>query len=168
MNRPNLNAQQRQELRQDRQVLRQDRQADRLDRMNERQNDRQTARDERFQLYNNEWWYWMPGNYWMYYRDNAWNRYDPDTFQPNRYSTGYRGDMDNNPRLYYDESGRQYRRDYSPLRRALRRAGEAAGQAAGIDINTPNVDVSTGGAANGTGPNVGVEIGGAAGTNRSP
>src|SRR5262249_5991071 len=125
MNQPDLNtnAQQRQELRQDRQELRQDRQNDRLDRMNERQTVRNE--DPRFRLLNNEWWYGMPGNYWMYYRDNNWNRYDGDTFQPDRYNTGYRGDMGNNPRTYYDENGRQYRRDYSPLRRALRRAGEA-------------------------------------------
>ncbi len=105
----------------------------------------------------------MPGNYWMYYRDNNWNRYDSEAFQPNRYRTGYRGEMDNNGNVYYDENGRQYRRDYSPLRQALRRVTENGGQ---VNVNTPNIGISTGGAATGTSPNVGVEIGGAAGNSR--
>ena len=25
-----------------------------------------------------QWWYWSPGNYWMYYRSGAWQRYNPD------------------------------------------------------------------------------------------
>jgi hypothetical protein len=48
----------------------------------------------RFQRYNSEWWYWMPGNYWMFYRDNNWSRYDPNTFRPmSRYRTAYRGPL---------------------------------------------------------------------------
>jgi hypothetical protein len=153
----NRNAQDRQELRRDRQELRDNRQ--------ELRDDRQAVRNDsdrsRFLSYNGEWWYWMPGNYWMYYRNNNWNRYDSEAFQPYRYSTGYRGDMDNNnSSVYYDQFGRQYRRDYSPLRRALQRIEGNGGQ---VNLATPQVDVNTGGAANGTSPNVGVEIGGAAG-----
>jgi hypothetical protein len=148
----NSNAQDRQQLRNDRQELRQDRQAAR------NEGDR-----SRFLNYNGEWWYWMPGNYWMYYRDNNWNRYEPESFQPYRYSTGYRGDLQNSG-VYYDESGRQYRRDYSPLRRALRNAEENGGPQ--VSVTTPQANVNTGGAAAGTSPKVGVEIGGAAGGNR--
>jgi hypothetical protein len=36
----------------------------------------------RYRHYNGEWWYWMPGNYWMYHRGDQWNRYDASTFQP--------------------------------------------------------------------------------------
>ena len=167
----------RQDLRQDRAELRQDRAAARND-----------AERWRFARYNNEWWYWTPGNYWMYYRDNNWNRYDAEAFQPySRYSTGYRGvPPDNNPAIYTDEYGRQYRRDYSPLRRALRAAADALNGGGNVDVNAgpagANVQVNpgnrelqppdqnrgsnTGGATSGTGPNVGVEIGGAAGSNR--
>jgi hypothetical protein len=106
----------------------------------------------------------MPDNYWMYYRDNKWSRFVPDNFQPYRYSMGYRGiPENNNGAVYYDEYGRQFRRDYSPLRTALRNTiGRGAPAAAGTQV-----DVNSGGTANGTSPNVGVEIGGAAhGNNR--
>jgi hypothetical protein len=166
----------RQDLRQDRGDLRQDRAAARND-----------ADRWRFARYNNEWWYWTPSNYWMYYRDNNWNRYEPESFQPSsRYSTGYRGvPSDNSPSVYTDENGRQYRRDYSPLRRALRAAADALNGGGNVDVNAgpsgANVQVNpgsreaapdqnrgsnTGGATSGTGPNAGAEIGGAAGGNR--
>src|SRR5262245_29733665 len=25
-----------------------------------------------------QWWYWAPGNFWMYYQGGAWSRYNPD------------------------------------------------------------------------------------------
>jgi hypothetical protein len=178
----------RQEIRQDRQDTRQDLRQDRAELRQDRATVRNDAERWRFARYNNEWWYWTPGNYWMYYRDNNWNRYDAEAFQPySRYSTGYRGvPPDNNPAIYTDEYGRQYRRDYSPLRRALRAAADALNGGGNIDVNAgpagANVQVNpgnremqqtdqnrgsnTGGATSGTGPNVGVEIGGAAGSNR--
>jgi hypothetical protein len=96
---------------------------------NERQNqgvqngqDRQSASNHwRFVLNNGEWWYWMPGDYWMYYRDNQWLRFDTNTYQPSNYRTGYRGTSDTGGSgIYYDDSRQQYRRAYTPDRRALR------------------------------------------------
>ncbi len=34
----------------------------------------------RFTFHNGEWWYWLPANRWVYWRDNRWNDYDPQTF----------------------------------------------------------------------------------------
>ena len=128
----------RRDMRQDRQDLRQDRNDLRTDRAQERIDTRNDPDRWRFARYNNEWWYWMPGNYWMFYRDNNWNRYDADSFQPyfpnSRYTTAYRGIPDENSGVYIDEYGRQYRRDYSPLRRALRGAEEALG-AGRVEVN---------------------------------
>jgi hypothetical protein len=153
-----------------RQDLRQDRQDVRQDRRDLRQETRQELRDTsdrwRFSLHNGEWWYWMPDNYWMYYRDNNWNRYDADTFRPSgRYSAAYRGPAGSDG-TYYDESGRQYRRDYSPVRSAIRQgldiargATQDALRGAPIEVrpgpgNTEiNVPPNTGGTASGTGPN---------------
>src|SRR5262249_1373534 len=111
----------RQDMRQD---LRQDRQDIRQDRQDIRQETRQELRENgdrwRFTLPNGEWWYWMPDNYWMFYRDNNWRRYDADNFQPSgRYTAAYRGPAGADG-IYYDEFGRQYRRDYAPIRRAIR------------------------------------------------
>ncbi|HZZ28229.1 MAG TPA: hypothetical protein VFE46_09535 [Pirellulales bacterium] len=126
-NRVDENRAARQDIRQDRQELREDR--------------RDTANDWRFSNYNNEWWYWMPENYWMYYRDNNWNRYDAAAYRPQGYVTGYRGQSQNTG-TYYDENGRQYRRDYSPLRSALRRAEENGN--AQVDINAGGTHVDAG------------------------
>jgi hypothetical protein len=34
----------------------------------------------RFTFHNGEWWYWLPTNRWVYWRNNRWNDYDPQTF----------------------------------------------------------------------------------------
>ena len=34
----------------------------------------------RFNFYNGEWWYWLPTNRWVYWRDNRWNAYTPSTY----------------------------------------------------------------------------------------
>src|SRR5262249_42998356 len=34
----------------------------------------------RYRNWNNEWWYWMPGGYWSFYRGDRWNRYEPDGY----------------------------------------------------------------------------------------
>jgi hypothetical protein len=48
----------------------------------------QQAQDQwRFTFHNGEWWYWLPANRWVYWRDNRWNDYDPQTFA---YSSGAR------------------------------------------------------------------------------
>jgi len=90
----------------------------------------------RFVRNNGEWWYWTPGDYWMYYRDNQWYRFDTNAYQPNNYRTGYRGIPDNGSSgIYYDDNRQQYRRDYSPDRRALRNPGnDAAGTRLGNAI----------------------------------
>jgi hypothetical protein len=153
----------RQDLRQDRQDIRQDRQDIRQD---ARQDVRESGDRWRFVLHNGEWWYWMPDNSWMFYRDNNWSRYDADNFRPSgRYSAAYRGPARADG-IYYDESGRQYRRDYSPVRRALREgldiargATQDALRGGPVEVqpgpgNTEiNVAPNTGGTASGTGPN---------------
>ena len=146
-----------------REATRDARQDMRQDLRNERREDRQTDRNSdpnrwRFVLHNGEWWYWMPGDYWMYYRDNNWSRFDPYAYQPSsRYRTGYRGMVNyNNPNnseegYFYDETGRRYRRDYSPDRRSLRDPNAGAQMGSAI-----------GGAAGGDrGARIGAEIGGA-------
>jgi hypothetical protein len=117
---------------------------------------RNDPNDWRFSFYNGEWWYWMPNNSWMFYRDNKWSPYTADEFRPfTRYSAGYRGTGDGaNVQIYTDENGRRYRRDYTPDRRLLRNpegAGERIGNAIGNAIR---------GAASGdTGARTDVEIG---------
>jgi hypothetical protein len=152
----------------ERAAARDSRQEMRQDLRNERREERQANRDNdpnrwRFVLHNGEWWYWMPDNYWMYYRNNNWTRFDPYAYEPySRYRTGYRGTLNyNNPdeAYFYDEYGRRYRRDYSPDRRILR---------------DPNAGVRMGGAIGGAvggdrGARIGAEIGGAVdGTKKSP
>jgi hypothetical protein len=34
----------------------------------------------RYQHMGKDWWYWMPGGYWDYYRYGRWNRYNVDTY----------------------------------------------------------------------------------------
>jgi hypothetical protein len=35
-----------------------------------------TAQEQwRFKMHNGTWWYWMPDNYWMIYRDGSWTRF---------------------------------------------------------------------------------------------
>ena len=34
----------------------------------------------RYTFHNGEWWYWLPADRWVYWRDNRWNDYDPKTF----------------------------------------------------------------------------------------
>jgi hypothetical protein len=126
--------------------------------------------DPRLTRFNNEWWYWMPGNYWMYYRGNNWNRYDPYGFQPltsdtMRYQTGYRGSAA--PEYYLDESGLRYRRFYAPqlpraeALEAARVQGNVQAATQGSSTNT-NTQATIGGAVRGQeGPSVGTEIGGA-------
>jgi hypothetical protein len=79
----------------------------------------------RFQRYNNEWWYWMPGNYWMFYRDNNWSRYDPNTFRPlSRYRTAYRGPMGLN------QNGAVVNPDFQRLREDAKNLGQDLSQGA--------------------------------------
>src|SRR5712672_2254825 len=35
----------------------------------------------RYRYHRGEWWYWMPANYWTYYRNGNWLTYDPGTYQ---------------------------------------------------------------------------------------
>ncbi len=142
----------------DAQRNRQERNALRNDRLNQGvQNGQDRLNDPnhwRFVRNNSEWWYWAPGDYWMYYRDNQWLRYDTNVYQPNNYRAGYRGTSDNGTsEIYYDETRQQYRRDYTPDRRALRNpdnngAGIRLGNAIGNTIREavdgePNIRANT-------------------------
>lgn len=40
----------------------------------------------RYTCHNGEWWYWLPANRWVYWRDNRWNDYDPKTFAARNFS----------------------------------------------------------------------------------
>jgi len=84
----------RQDLRDNRDDVRDNRQQVRDNRQDNRQDRRDDRADNRwrYRYHNGEWWYWMPANHWMYYRDNNWSKYDANSFRnSNRYSTGYRG-----------------------------------------------------------------------------
>ena len=135
----------------------------------EQQNVQRVNRDDpRLARFNNEWWYWMPGDYWVYYRNNNWNRYDPYAFQPLtsdaiRYQTGYRGAS--GPVYYLDENGLRYRRSYSPEAPkgpALEAARPQENRPQENTQTSNNTQATIGGAVRGQqGPNVGAEIGGA-------
>ncbi len=47
----------------------------------------------RFARHNGEWWYYTPQNAWMYHRNNDWNTFSEDKFQPmsQPHTVGYRG-----------------------------------------------------------------------------
>jgi hypothetical protein len=34
----------------------------------------------RYTFHNGEWWYWLPTSRWVYWRDNRWNDYKPQTY----------------------------------------------------------------------------------------
>lgn len=34
----------------------------------------------RYTFHNGEWWYWLPTNRWVYWRDHRWNDYRPQTY----------------------------------------------------------------------------------------
>ena len=48
--------------------------------------EKQDRRQEqwRFAFHKGEWWYWLPENRWVYWRDNRWNDYDPRTHAADR------------------------------------------------------------------------------------
>jgi len=123
---------------------------------------RVSPNDPRLVRFNNEWWYWMPGNYWSYYRSNNWSRYDPYAFQPltsgtTRYQTGYRGSS--GPVYYLDENGLRYSRSYAPdMPRS--QALEALRQQLNTQA-TDNTQATIGGAVRGQQGPSGAEIGGA-------
>jgi hypothetical protein len=123
------------------------------------------SNDPRLVRFNNEWWYWMPGDYWVYYRNNNWSRYDPYAFQPLtsdtvRYQTGYRGAS--GPVYYLDENGLRYRRSYAPEMPKGPTLEAARPQAQGNNQTNNNTQATIGGAVRGQqGPSVGAEIGGA-------
>jgi len=47
----------------------------------------QSGNQWRYKRYGNDWFYWAPAGYWMFYGNNHWNRYSPDV-----YATYYYGD----------------------------------------------------------------------------
>jgi hypothetical protein len=42
----------------------------------------QTQDQRRYTFHNGEWWYWLPADRWVYWRDNRWNNYDAKTYIP--------------------------------------------------------------------------------------
>jgi hypothetical protein len=90
-----------------------------------------SGNDWRYRRSNNEWFYWMPAGYWMFYRDGRWDRYNPDTYTvyDNTYNNGYAAQNSNfNGPYYEDQSGFYYvqggRRTYDPQ---IQRVASAAG-----------------------------------------
>jgi len=49
----------------------------------------QSGNQWRYKRYGNDWFYWAPAGYWMYYGNNHWNRYDPDSYATYYYGNGY-------------------------------------------------------------------------------
>jgi len=47
----------------------------------------QSGNQWRYKRYGNDWFYWAPAGYWMFYGNGNWNRYSPDV-----YATYYYGD----------------------------------------------------------------------------
>jgi len=43
----------------------------------------------RYQRYGNDWFYWMPAGYWMFYGNGRWNRYDADVYSTYYYGNNY-------------------------------------------------------------------------------
>jgi len=135
----------------------------------QQQSQRVNPNDPRLVRFNNEWWYWMPDNSWMYYRGNNWNRYDQSGFQPltsgtGGYQTGYRG---TGPAYYLDENGLRYRRTYAPDTPRAQALEAVRQQGNSQATNQPNIEAGNnqatiGGAVRGQqGPSVSAEIGGA-------
>jgi hypothetical protein len=88
--------------------------------------DKQDQEQWRFTFHNGEWWYWLPANRWVYWRDNHWNDYDPQTFTYNsgartvpagRITTNYAGqtELNGDIRPFYGHS--QSELDRRPLER---------------------------------------------------
>lgn len=42
----------------------------------------------RYTFHNGEWWYWLPTNRWVYWRNDCWNAYVPQTYTPPRMVRG--------------------------------------------------------------------------------
>jgi hypothetical protein len=40
----------------------------------------QTPEAWRYTFHNGEWWYWLPADRWVYWRDSQWNDYNPKRF----------------------------------------------------------------------------------------
>lgn len=43
----------------------------------------------RYRQHNGEWWYWLPDERWVYWRDGRWQDYNPQTFRSVQPSYGY-------------------------------------------------------------------------------
>ena len=48
----------------------------------------QSGNQWRYKRYGNDWFYWAPAGYWMFYGNNRWNRYDPDVYATYYYGPG--------------------------------------------------------------------------------
>ena len=69
-----------------------------------------TAQDQnqwRYTFHNGEWWYWLPADRWVYWRDNRWNNYDPKTFNSS-HSTDVAGTTPNGSRAVGDSDNRPF------------------------------------------------------------
>jgi hypothetical protein len=71
----------------------------------------------RYNRLGNDWFYWMPAGYWMYYRDGRWDRYNVDTYTVYDNGSAVQNANFNGP--YYEDSNGFYymqggRRVYDP------------------------------------------------------
>jgi hypothetical protein len=87
----------------------------------------------RYRRWGNEWWYWMPAGYWMFWRNGDWVRYDTDAYTyDDNYQQGNYASF-NGP--YYEDSNGFYymqngRRIYDPqIRRVANEVGDRGGEA---------------------------------------
>jgi hypothetical protein len=47
----------------------------------------------RYVVHNGEWWYWMPDNRWVFWRNNKWNDYNRQTYTLPNSSVGIAGNL---------------------------------------------------------------------------
>jgi hypothetical protein len=85
-----------------------------------------SGNDWRYRRSNNEWFYWMPAGYWMFYRDGRWDRYNADTYTVYDNSSNVQQANFNGP-YYEDQNGFYYvqggRRIYDPQIQRVASAG---------------------------------------------
>jgi len=59
----------------------------------------------RYTLHNGEWWYWMPQNRWVFWRNNQWNGFTP---RPSAPPAGFDRMMDIPARSIYSGPASRY------------------------------------------------------------
>lgn len=94
----------------------------------------------RFRHHNGHWWYWLPRNRWVFWHNNGWVDYDPQSYS--RYYPSNGGGRNVGPAYGYRGAiDGQYR--HGAGYRGIRTPG------AGVHIDAGGVDVDIGGARGG-------------------